>query len=206
MRLAVMASGRGSNLQAIIDAIEAGQLPAQLVCVVSDRPEAYALERARRHGIEALAVPARDLPDRQAHHDRIAELLDQRGVELVALAGYLRLVPPRFVARYRWRLMNIHPSLLPAFPGLRAQEQALAYGVKVSGCTVHFVDEGMDSGPIILQRAVPVLDDDTPERLAARILEEEHRLYPEAIRLYAQGRLRVVGRRVHILPAPEPAG
>lgn len=199
----MLASGRGSNLQAIIDAIERGELPVTLTCVISDRENAAALGRARHHGIEALALPVSQFPGPTQQEQAIRRHLEDRGVELVALAGYMRILPAWFVALYRWRILNIHPSLLPAFPGLRAPDQAIAYGVKVSGCTVHFVDEGTDTGPIILQRPVPVLPDDTAETLAARILREEHIAYPEALRLLVSGRLRVEGRRVHILP-PAP--
>jgi len=197
--LGVLASGRGSNLQAILDAVEVGRLRARVALVVSDRRGAYALERARRHGVPAVHLSPRDYPDREAWERAVAERLDDHGVELVVLAGFMRLLTPWFVRRYRNRVMNIHPALLPAFPGVDAQRQALEYGVKVSGCTVHFVDEGVDTGPIILQAAVPVAEGDTVETLSARILEREHRLYLEAIQLYALGRLRLEGRRVRIL-------
>ncbi len=200
LRVGVLASGRGSNLQAILDAAARGELPAQVVVVVSDRGDALALERARAAGVPAVFVDPARYPSRADFEAEIARLLEAHGVELVVLAGYMRVLGPAFVAAFRNRIMNIHPSLLPAFPGLHAQRQALEHGVKVAGCTVHFVDEGVDTGPIILQAAVPVLEDDTEESLAARILEQEHRLYPEAIRLYAAGRLRVEGRRVRILP------
>ncbi|MDI3280838.1 MAG: phosphoribosylglycinamide formyltransferase [Bacillota bacterium] len=198
--LGVFASGRGSNLEAILEAIEAGKLPARVAVVLSDRPEAPALEKARRRGIPGLAVLPGDFPSRQVYEERLVEICRQHGVELVVLAGFMRLLGPTFLSAYRHRVMNIHPALLPSFPGLHAQEQAVRYGVRFSGCTVHFVDEGMDTGPIILQAVVPVEQDDTPETLAARILVEEHRLYPEAIRLYAEGRLRIEGRRVLIAP------
>lgn len=199
--LGVLASGRGSNLQAILDAIAEGRCPARVAVVLSDRAEAPALERARRAGVKAVYLDPRAYPDRVAFDRALARVLEEHEVELVCLAGYMRLLSPEFVAAFRWRILNIHPALLPAFPGLHAQRQALAYGVKVSGATVHFVDEGVDTGPIVLQAAVPVEEDDTEETLAARILVEEHRLYPEAIRLYAEGRLEVVGRRVRIRPA-----
>jgi len=202
IRLAVLASGRGTNLQAIIDACERGQIDAEVTVVVSDNPDAYALERARKHGIEALYIPpggrpATLEPEREREY---IETLNRYKVDLVCLAGFMRVVPPRFVEAFRWRMMNIHPSLLPSFRGLEAQKQAWEYGVKIAGCTVHFVDEGVDTGPIILQAAVPVMEDDTPESLAARILEQEHRIYPQAIQLFAEGRLVVEGRRVRILP------
>jgi phosphoribosylglycinamide formyltransferase-1 len=198
--LGVLASGRGSNLQAIVDAIDAGRCPARVAVVVSDRKDAPALERARRAGIRAVHLEPRAYPDRTAFDAAIAEVLDADGVELVCLAGYMRVLSAEFVRRYRARILNVHPALLPAFRGLDAQRQALLHGVKVSGATVHFVDEGVDTGPIVLQAAVPVLDEDTDTSLSARILAEEHRLYPEAIRLYAEGRLEVSGRRVSVRP------
>jgi len=198
--LGVLASGRGSNLQAIVDAIDAGRCPARVAVVVSDRKDAPALERARRAGIRTVHLEPRAYPDRTAFDAAIAEVLDADGVELVCLAGYMRVLSAEFVRRYRARILNVHPALLPAFRGLDAQRQALLHGVKVSGATVHFVDEGVDTGPIVLQAAVPVLDDDTDTSLSARILAEEHRLYPEAIRLYAEGRLEVSGRRVSVRP------
>lgn len=197
-RLAVLASGRGSNLQAIIDAIEAGQLEAEIALVLSDRSDAVALERARAHGIAAEAVDYRQLGDKAAYYGMVQERLDEVDPDLIVLAGYMRMLPPDFVQRYLWRIVNIHPSLLPAFPGLNAQRQALDYGVKVAGCTVHFVDEGMDSGPIIAQAAVPVNEGDTEATLAARILEEEHRIYPEAIAHVLAGKFAVKDRRVFL--------
>jgi phosphoribosylglycinamide formyltransferase-1 len=194
--LGVLASGRGSNLQAILDTIEAGRCPARVAVVVSDRKDALALERARRAGASAMHLDPKAYPDRAAFDEAVAEVLDQYATELVCLAGYMRVLSVEFVRRFPGRILNVHPALLPAFPGLHAQRQALEHGVKVAGATVHFVDQGVDTGPIVLQSAVPVLDDDTEETLAARILVEEHRLYPEAIRLYAEGRLRVEGRRV----------
>lgn len=197
LKIGVLASGRGSNLQAIIDASEAGKIDAVVVLVVSDVAEAYALERARRHGIEAAFI---DPSLHTTHEDLDAAVLDllrKREVELVCLAGYMRLLSPAVVRAYRNRIMNIHPALLPAFPGLHAQRQALQYGAKLSGCSVHFVDEGVDTGPIIIQAVVPVLDDDTEASLSARILTHEHRIYPRAIQLFAEGRLEVRGRRVY---------
>ena len=202
LRLGVLASGRGSNLQAIIDAIDAGQLTAVVACVISDRQSAEALERARRRGIPAYHVPPRAYPDRPAHEAEVRRILDEQGVDLVVLAGYMRLFTPSFIEAYRGRMMNIHPALLPNFPGMDAQRQAWEYGVKVSGCTVHFVEEGTDAGPIILQRTVPVLEQDTPETLAERILVEEHLAFPEAVRLFAEGRLVIEGRRVKVLSRP----
>ncbi len=196
LRIGVLASGRGSNLQAIIDAIEAGKLDCRLAVVVSDRADARALERARKHGIDAVFIDPKAYPGREAYDQAVMAELAERRVELVCLAGYMRILTPMFVRALPGQIMNIHPALLPAFPGLHAQRQALEYGVKVSGATVHFVDEGVDTGPIICQAAVPVREDDTEETLAARILAEEHELYPRAIRLYAEGRLSILGRRV----------
>jgi phosphoribosylglycinamide formyltransferase-1 len=206
LTLGVLASGRGSNLQAILDAIEAGCCPARVAIVVSDRGDAPALARARAAGVKAVHLAPHAYPDRAVFDQAIAEVLAGSGVELVCLAGYMRLLSPGFIGRYRGRVLNVHPALLPAFAGLHAQRQALEYGVKVTGATVHLVDEGMDTGPILLQAAVPVHDDDTEETLAARILREEHRLYPEAIRLYAERRLVVTGRRVSIRPAADGMG
>lgn len=196
LALGVLASGRGSNLQAIMDACDNGELPAEVKVVISDQPDAFALERARQRGIPAHFVNIKDYPDKAAYEQAVVELLQGQGVQLVCLAGYMRLVGPTMLQAYPQRIMNIHPSLLPSFPGLKAHQQALDYGVKLSGCTVHFVDEGMDTGPIILQAAVPVMDDDDEDSLSARILEHEHRLYPQAIKLFAQGKLLVRGRKV----------
>ena len=201
LRLGVLASGRGSNLQAIIDAGERGDLDAEVVVVISDRRNAEALRRAARHNIEGIYLDPKAFRSREEYDERLAALLGERRVDLVILAGYMRIVGPAVLRAFPWRVMNIHPALLPAFPGKEGQRQALEQGVKVSGCTVHFVDGGVDTGPIIIQRAVPVLEGDTVGDLADRILAEEHRIYPEAIQLYAEGRLRVVdGRRVEVLP------
>lgn len=204
LRLGVLASGRGSNLQAIIDAVERGGLPARLAVVLSDRERAPAIQRARTHGAPAFFVDPGAYGDRAAYDLALQRLLEQHAVELVCLAGFMRVLSPAFVRSYAGRIMNIHPSLLPAFPGLAAQRQALDYGVKVTGATMHFVDEGVDTGPIIVQDAIPVLPDDTEESLSARILEVEHALYPEAIRLFAAGRLTIGGRRV-LIAADTPA-
>ena len=194
-RLGVLISGRGSNLQAIIDAIAAGRLAAEIAVVVSSRPDARGLDRARRAGLEtAVAAPA-DYPSREACDRQIAARLRRHDVALVCLAGFMRLLSPEFVAAFPDRIVNVHPSLLPAFPGLRGQEQALRHGVKVSGATVHIVTPELDAGPIVRQAAVPVHDDDTPDTLAARILVEEHRIYPEAIGIVLDGGWRVEGRR-----------
>ena len=193
--LGVLISGRGSNLQAIIDAIAAGTLDARIAVVISNRPDAAGLERARKAGIETLVLSHRDYPSREEYDRVLAEHLRARGVGLVCLAGFMRLLSPVFIRAFPNAILNIHPSLLPAFPGLDAQHQAWAHGVKLAGATVHLVDCNLDAGPIVLQRAVPVLEDDTPDTLSARILEEEHKLYPEAIRLVLDGGWRVEGRR-----------
>lgn len=198
LRLAVLASGRGSNLQAIIDAIEQKRLRVVLALVISNKAEAQALERARKHGVPAVFLDPKATPGREAYDAVILEHLRKHDVGLVALAGYMKIVTRVLIDAYANRIMNIHPSLLPSFPGLAAQQQALDWGVKVSGCTVHFVEEGVDTGPIIRQAAVLVTEGDTAESLEARILVEEHRIYPEAIQLFAEERLMVEGRRVHI--------
>lgn len=200
LRLGVLVSGRGSNLQSIMDAISEGRLAARVAVVVSNKAGAPALARARRAGIPAVFADPAACGSREDHDAAVVRVLREHDVELVVLAGYMRLLTPIFIEAFRHRVVNIHPSLLPAFTGLHAQRQALGCGVKVAGCTVHFVDEGLDSGPIILQAAVPVLEDDTEESLSARILAEEHRIYPEAIGLIAEGRVRVEGRRVLIRP------
>ena len=198
MRLAVLASGRGTNLQAIIEAIEKGKLNATLAVVISNKADAPALERARKHGAPAIFLDPKATPDREVYDAVILEHLRKYDAGLVALAGYMKIVTKVLIDAYPNRIMNIHPSLLPSFPGLKARQQALDWGVKVSGCTVHFVTEGVDTGPIIRQATVPVLEGDTAESLEARILIEEHHIYPEAIQLFAEGRLTVEGRRVHI--------
>ncbi len=205
LRVAVLASGRGSNLQAIIDAIEAGQVEAQIVCVISNKRDVGALARARKHGIKDLFVdpkPFAGRPDSRETYDRaLLEVLQQHEVDLVLLAGYMKIVTGVLVNAYANRMMNIHPSLLPSFPGLDVQKKTIDWGCKLAGCSVHFVTEGVDEGPIIIQAAVPILDDDTPETLAARILVQEHKVYPRAVQLFAEGRLRVDGRRVLIKDA-----
>ncbi len=202
LRIGVLASGRGSNLEAIIGAVRRGELDAEVAVVISDVADARALDVARKAGVEALYVDPEKKKARMsaAAEQRIIDELRKRDVGLVALAGFMRILSSEFVAAFKMRILNIHPSLLPSFPGLGVQKKALEYGVKFSGCTVHFVDEGVDTGPIIIQAAVPVLDDDTVESLSARILEEEHRIYPEAIRRFAAGRLKIEGRRVILLP------
>jgi phosphoribosylglycinamide formyltransferase-1 len=200
LAVGVLASGRGSNLQAILDACARPGFPARVVVVISDRERAPALERARAAGVEALWVNPKDFGDREAFDLALVRELESRGVGLVCHAGFMRILSPAYVRAFVGRALNVHPSLLPAFPGLHAQRQALDHGAKVAGATVHFVDEGVDTGPIVLQAAVPVEAGDTEDTLAARILAQEHRLYPEAVRLFARGRLRIEGRRVIVLP------
>jgi phosphoribosylglycinamide formyltransferase-1 len=195
MKLGILLSGRGSNFEAIADNIEAGRLRASIAVVISNRPEAPGIESARRRGLQALVIPSKGCP-REEHDRRVVDALRQAGVELVILAGYMRLLSPWFIRQFPQRILNIHPALLPAFPGLEAQKQAFNYGVKVSGCTVHFVDEELDHGPILVQRVVPVLPGDDEHTLADRILEQEHQAYSEAIRIIIEGKYRVVGRRV----------
>jgi phosphoribosylglycinamide formyltransferase 1 len=193
--IGILISGRGSNMEAILDAVDAGRIHARVGLVVSNVESARGLERARARGVEAIALDHRGRT-REEHDRRMRDELDRRAVELICLAGYMRLLSSFFIESFPNRILNIHPSLLPAFPGLGAQRQALEYGVKLSGCTVHFVDEELDHGPIVLQRAVPVLADDTEETLSARILKEEHIAYPQAVALVAAGAVRVEGRLV----------
>jgi len=199
INLGVLVSGRGSNLQSIIDACKTGQIPAQVKVVISDKKDAYALERAKKEGIEAVFINPKDYKDKNTCELEIIKILKKHNIDLVCLAGYMRIVGEVLLEHYKGKIINIHPALLPSFPGLHAQKQALAHGVKVSGATVHFVDDGCDTGPIILQAAVPVLENDTEETLSARILEQEHKIYPEAIKLYAEGKLKIEGRRVRVL-------
>jgi phosphoribosylglycinamide formyltransferase 1 len=201
-RIGVLISGRGSNLQAIIDATGSGDLNASIAVVISNRADAQGLQRARAAGIDALHVNPRDHADRDSYDRAIVELLQARGVELVCLAGYMRLVGRPLLDAFPQRILNVHPSLLPAFPGLDAQRQALEHGAHVTGATVHLVTSELDGGPIVLQAAVPVLPDDTIDTLSARVLVEEHRIYPEAVRLFAEGRLEIRGRRVDIKETP----
>lgn len=198
-KLGVLCSGRGTDLQSIIDAIGRGEVDAEIAVVLTDKPEAFALQRAERAGIKAVCVNRKQYEDREPFEEALIAELEAAGVTLVVLAGFMRILTPVFVRHFAGRIMNIHPALLPSFPGAHAHRDVLAYGVKVSGCTVHFVDEGTDSGPIILQAAVPVLDGDTEETLGARVLEQEHVIYPQAIQLYCEGRLQVEGRQVRIL-------
>lgn len=195
----VLVSGRGSNLQAILDRIADGYLPLDIKIVISDKADAYALERAAKAGITALVVSRKECSSKEEFEDKIHAALMEAGCELVILAGFMRILSGTFVNKWQHKIINIHPALLPSFPGLDAQGQALNYGVKFSGCTVHFVDEGTDSGPIILQKVVPVLDDDTEETLAARILEQEHIAMPEALKLWAENKLVIDGRHVKVV-------
>jgi len=201
LAVGVLASGRGSNLQALLDACRTPGFPARIAVVISDREHAAALDRARAAGVEALWISPKDFADREQFDAALVRELEARKVGLVCQAGFMRILSPVYVRAFAGRALNIHPSLLPAFPGLHPHRQALDHGVKVSGATVHFVEEGVDSGPIVLQAAVPVEPDDTEATLAARVLIEEHRLYPAAVRLFAEGRLQIVGRRVVIKEA-----
>ncbi len=184
-----------------MDVVAAGTLKVESAVVISDKKDAFALERAEKAGIKAIAVERRDCASKEDFEYKITAALEAAEAELVVLAGFMRILSPDFVGRWHHKIVNIHPALLPSFPGLDGQGQALAYGVKIAGCTVHFVDEGTDSGPIILQKAVPVLDGDTHDTLAARILEQEHKALPEAVRLWTEGRLQIDGRHVRVLPA-----
>ena len=194
--IAVLISGGGTNLQSIIDAIDAKKLDAKIELVLSNKADAYGLTRAKKHGLAAEVLDHKAFASREAYDQAVVDLLRARGVDLVVLAGFMRLLSPVFVKAYSNRIMNIHPALLPAFPGLHVQKKAVEYGVRFAGCTVHFVNEECDEGPIIIQAVVPVFPDDSEETLAARILKQEHQIYPRAIQLYAEGRLLVVGRRV----------
>ena len=195
-RIGVLLSGRGSNFEALADSIAAGRIPqAEIAIVLSNREGAPGIEKARARGIPSQVIPSKGL-EREAYDKLVVAALHEKNVDLVCLAGYMRLLSPHFVAAFPNRILNIHPSLLPAFPGLESQRQALEHGAKFSGCTVHFVDENLDAGPIVLQACVPIEDQDTPETLAERILREEHRIYTEAVRIVLEGRYRIAGRRV----------
>ena len=203
LRIGVLASGSGTNLQAIIDSTERGEIDGDVVVVISNVPDAYALERATKHGIDVFCFPHEGLT-REEHEADIIECLEQHKVDLVCLAGYLRMLTPVMTDRYAGRILNTHPALLPSFGGkgmhgLRVHKAVLDYGCKVTGCTIHIVTTGVDEGPIVLQRAVPVREDDTPETLQERVLKEEHKLYPRAIQLFAEGKVKVEGRRTRIL-------
>lgn len=202
VNIAVLVSGNGTNFQALIDAIEAGGIiNGRIACLVSNRADAFALERAKRHNIPALVLEHTGFANRREYDTALVALLRDHDVQLVVLAGFMRILSPVMVEAFPNAIMNIHPALLPSFPGLDAQQQALDYGVRYSGCTVHFVDCGTDTGPIILQAVVPVLADDTAETLSQRIHGEEHRIYPEAVKLFCSGRIQVHGRRILIKPA-----
>lgn len=196
VKLGVLVSGSGSNLQAIIDNIEAGRLDAQIKIVISNVPGVFALERARKHGLPAMVINHKDYKSREDFDQKLVEVLKEHKVELVILAGFMRLITPVLLRAFPMRVMNIHPALLPAFPGTHVWQTEIDYGVKFAGCTVHFVDEGTDTGPIIIQAVVPVYDEDTAETLNARILKQEHKIYSRAIQLFAEGRLEIKGRRV----------
>ncbi len=204
-RVGILISGRGSNMVALLEGMRAGEIPAEAALVVSNDPAAGGLAKARAYGVATAVVPQAEYKGkgRQAHDEAVAAELDRHGVEIVCLAGYMRILSPWFVARYAGRLLNIHPALLPAFPGLHGAKQALDHGARVAGCTVHFVDAEVDHGPTVAQAAVPVQPGDTEETLAARILEQEHRIYPLALRLLAEGRLSIEGRRV-VVAGEEP--
>ena len=194
-KLAILLSGRGSNFEAIANNVAAGNLAAEIAVVISNREGAPGIEKARARGLDGRVIPSKGL-ERETYDRQVVAVLEEKHVDLVCLAGFMRLLSPYFVEKFRHRILNIHPSLLPAFPGLEAQRQALEYGVKYSGCTIHFVDENLDAGPIILQAVVPVFEDDTVEKLSARILREEHRIYSEAISLVLAGGWHIEGRRV----------
>jgi phosphoribosylglycinamide formyltransferase-1 len=199
-RIGILLSGRGSNFEALADGVVTGRIPkAEIAVVVSNREGAPGIDRAAARGLDARVIPSRGL-EREAYDRQVAAVLHEKRVDLVCLAGYMRLLSPFFVAAFPGRILNIHPSLLPAFPGLESQRQALEHGAKFSGCTVHFVDENLDAGPIVLQAVVPIEDADTPETLSARVLREEHRIYSEAVRIVLESRYRMEGRRVIILP------
>ncbi|QTL98444.1 phosphoribosylglycinamide formyltransferase [Iocasia frigidifontis] len=198
LKIAVLASGRGSNLQSIINSIEKASLSAEIRIVVSDNKDAGALDKARKHNIAARFIEPASYGSESNYEKAIIKVFEEKGIDLVVMAGFMRILGKDFIEYYQGQIMNIHPSLLPSFPGLHAQRQALEYGVKYTGCTVHFADQGMDTGPIILQAVVSIKDNDTEESLANRILEKEHVIYPEAIRLYSENKLQVKGRKVII--------
>ncbi len=197
--IGVLVSGSGSNLQSIIDNIENGKLNAVIRIIISNNNDAYALKRAELHGIPSAVLKHTDFGNREEFDTAMIEILKRHNVELVVMAGFMRLLSPLFLKSFPMKIMNIHPALLPAFPGIHVQKKAVDYGVKFSGCTVHFADEGVDTGPIIIQSAVPVLDNDTEDTLSARILKEEHRIYPKAIQLFAEGKLKIDGRKVTLV-------
>jgi len=197
-RIAVVASGRGSNFQAVVDAISAGLIPATCAALITDNPRAYAIERAKKAGIPRVVIDYGSFPTREVYERALLSAMQEVNADLFVLAGYMRILGTPIVRAFPGKMVNIHPALLPSFTGLHAQRQAVQYGVKVAGCTVHFVDESLDGGPIILQRCVPVLDGDDEDSLADRILEQEHVCFPEAIRLFCEDRLEIAGRKVII--------
>jgi phosphoribosylglycinamide formyltransferase-1 len=198
LTLGVLASGRGSNFQSIIDSIDSGYVNAKIALLITDNSDAYAIERAKKHDIETAVLKPVDFPDKNAYYSHIAVELRARNIDLVILAGFMRVVGKALIDSYPNKIMNIHPALLPSFPGLHGQRQAVDYGVKISGCTVHFVDEGVDTGPIIIQAAVPAYHDDTEDTLSQRILKQEHRIFPLAIKLFSEGKIKVAGQKVII--------
>lgn len=202
LKLGILASGGGTNLQTIIDQCQQQQIDAEITLVLSNNPDAGALERAEKAGLPNICINHRDFADRQSFDQAVVAALQEAGAELIVLAGFMRIISEVFVAAFPQRIINIHPALLPAFPGLHVQKKALEHGARFAGCTVHFVDTGVDTGPIIIQAVVPVLDDDTEESLSARILQQEHQIYPKAIQLLAEGRVTIDGRRVRIDSAP----
>lgn len=210
LKIGVLVSGSGSNLQSIINRIEEGHLDSEIAIVISNNPDAYALKRCENHGIPTAVIRHGDYASRDAFDQAMIDILISHGVELVVMAGFMRVLTLLFLRAFPQKIMNIHPALLPAFPGLHVQKKAVDYGVKFSGCTVHFADEGVDTGPIIIQAVVPVLSDDTEDTLAKRILSEEHKIYPQAIQWFAEGRIEIVGRKVYMTnpsssmcPAPQ---
>jgi len=198
LRLGVLISGSGSNLQSIIDNIEKGSLKATIKIVISNNPDAFGITRAKKHGIPFVVLKNGNFKSKEDFDSELIKVLKENNVDVVILAGFMRIISPAFLKAFPQKVLNIHPALLPSFPGLHGQKQAFDYGVKFSGCTVHFVDEGVDTGPIIIQSVVPVLDDDTEETLAARILKEEHKIYPRAIQFFADGKIEIQGRKVRI--------
>jgi len=198
-KIGVLLSGGGSNFQSIIDSVESGRLKIEIAVTISNKEDAFGITRAQNHGIPSEVIKHSDYPDREQFEERLIEALDGYNVDLVVLAGFMRVLTPLFVRHFHHRIINIHPAILPSFPGTHAQKQAFDYGVRFSGCSTHFVDEGTDTGPIILQAIVPVLPDDDEDTLGSRILTEEHRIYPESLRLWSEGRLRIEGRKVKIL-------
>ena len=198
LKLGVLISGNGSNLQSIIDHIEKGSLKAVIKIVISNNPDAYGITRAKKHGIPVVVLKNGEFKNKEEFDLELIRILKNNCVDLVILAGFMRIITPTFLKAFPQKIMNIHPALLPSFPGIHGQKQAVEYGVKLSGCTVHFVDEGVDTGPIIIQSAVQVFDDDTEETLAARILKEEHKIYPQAIQFFAEGKIEINGRKVRI--------